>query len=96
MIDDSSARLARLEEKITMLDRDIAEIKSEQADSRKRSEHAALDANTIRGQLGQLITALQDHQKWHEDNSGKKYKITDIILAIGMLAITFLEFMKNG
>jgi molecular chaperone GrpE (heat shock protein) len=88
-------RLGRLEEKVSALDRDIETIRKEQEAVRMRNEKSALDAESLKGQLISLIDALKGHQKWHDKNSEKKYKVTDIILALGMLAVTFMEFMKK-
>jgi len=88
-------RIARLEEKVDNLDREIDAIKREIAEARRRDEKAALDAADLKGQLVKLIDELRAHQGWHEKAAEKPYKITDIVLAIGMLCLAVMEFFKK-
>lgn len=88
-------RVARLEERILVLDREVAGIKEELAAARARSERSALDSADLKAQLTNLIKALEDHQEWHAAKSEKTFKATDIILALGMLFLAFMEFLRG-
>lgn len=88
-------RIIRLEEKVNTLDKEISDIKAEIAEARKRDESSALAAMDLKGQLVKLIDELKTHQKWHEKVAEKPYKITDIVLAIGMLCLAVMQFFKK-
>lgn len=87
-------RIAQLETRLDNLDSAVQEIKKEQAESRGRSEKSVMDMIELKNLLVKCIDELASHQEWHKGQTEKKYKITDIILALGMVGIAILEFMK--
>lgn len=91
---NDSERIAQLETRLDNIDKVIDEIKEEQAASRNRAGESTLDISQLKSQLATLIASLQDHKIMHEKQSEKKYKVTDIVLALGMLALAFMEFLK--
>lgn len=94
MIDEG--RLSALEEKVRQLDADIEEIKKKQDDAIDKQHAIELDSRDLKAELRRLIDLLSAHQTWHDRNDEKKYKVTDIILAVGMLLLTALQFLPIG
>jgi hypothetical protein len=89
-------RIARLEEHVAQLDKAIEGIKEDIAISRDERKQSMVDGETLRGQLVALNDWLAKHQKWHDARDEVKYKATDIIIAIGMLALALMTFLKRG
>lgn len=88
-------RIAKLEGQIERLDQDVRDIKEEQAAAMGRQQASALDARDLRGELATAIGLLQTHQDWHDKHDERKYKATDIILAVGMLALGIFTAIKG-
>jgi len=80
-------RIARIEEKVAALDRAIEEIKAEQSTARDCREEQNITMSEIKGQLDALIAKLDLSRQ-------AKYKATDIIMALGMIALTLMQYLK--
>jgi chromosome segregation ATPase len=81
-------RIARIEEKVASLDAAIKEIKEEQYEARNCREESNITMSEIKGQLDALIAKLDTSKQ-------AKYKVTDIILALGMIALTLMQYLKK-
>lgn len=88
-------RIAQLEGWVERLDQDVRDIKEEQAAAMSRQQESALEARDLRGELATAIGLLKTHQEWHDKNDERKYKWTDIILAVGMLALGILTAVRG-
>lgn len=89
---DEIERIAKLEEKLSMLEKDVNDIKLMQVKASDKSEQSALDFVALTGKLSTLTDNLKTHNDWHEKQGEKKYKVTDIIIAVGMLALGIMQF----
>jgi hypothetical protein len=81
-------KIARIEEKVAAMDRAIAEIKAEQSTARDCREESNITMSEIKSQLEALIARM-------DANKQSKYKATDIVLALAMVAITFMMYLKK-
>lgn len=88
-------RIAKLEEKISSLDRRVDDIMQELSEARNRSERSALDGAELKTQLASLIKALQDHQDWHSNQKTHNFSWAQAVMALGMLALAFMEFVRG-
>lgn len=92
---ERDAKLARLEAQVESLDKSVEEIKTEQIAARERMQSIQLEAATMSGEAGKLIAALNTHLGWHQSHDERKFKVTDIVLALGMMAIAVLELVRG-
>jgi uncharacterized coiled-coil protein SlyX len=81
-------RIARIEERVASLDAAIKEIKDEQYEARNCREESNITMSEIKGQLDALIDRL-------DKSKTAKYKATDVILALGMIALTLMQYLKK-
>jgi hypothetical protein len=81
-------RIARIEERVASLDAAIKEIKDEQYEARNCREESNITMSEIKGQLDALIAKLDTSKQ-------AKYKATDVILALGMIALTLMQYLKK-
>jgi regulator of replication initiation timing len=88
-------RIAQLEGWVERLDQDVRDIKEEQAAAMSRQQESALEARDLRGELATAIGLLQTHQAWHDKHDERKYKATDIVLALGMLALGIFTAIRG-
>jgi len=87
--------ISRLEDRYTQLKERVEKIEYEQETSKKRHEKASLEAMDLSNKLSALIQSLEDHKKLHEKQGETKYKVTDIVLALGMLGIAALQLFRG-
>jgi hypothetical protein len=80
-------RIAKLEGKVEALDKAIAEIKAEQSTARDCREEANITMSELNGKIDAVLTKLSESKQ-------AKYKATDIILALGMIALTLMQYLK--
>lgn len=81
-------RITRIEERVAALDKAIVEIKMEQSTARDCREESNITMSEIKGQLEALIKKI-------DDSKVAKYKATDVILALGMIALAFMQYLKK-
>jgi len=80
-------RIAKIEEKVAALDKAIEDIKREQATARDLREEANITMSELNGKIDSIIEKLSESKT-------TKYKITDIVLALGMIALTLMQYLK--
>lgn len=90
-----SDRIARLEERMNNLDSVIEEIKSAQTVTMKDIQTSAIDLVKLTGTLSELSKNLERHEDFHKEKGEKKYKVTDVILAVGMLLLGIMQFVDT-
>ena len=97
-----SERVSCLEERMKAIDLEVSEIKREQKEANDLARNGEKDRAILTEKLSTLTDNLQKHNEMHEKQNEKKYKITDVVLAIGMLLIAIMQFVgpyipnKNG
>jgi len=89
-------RLAILESRMDQVDRDIQDLKEKQDAAICKQQSTELEAKDLKSELSRLIGLLETHQQYHDKRDEHKYKITDIILAVGMLIIGIMQFVPMG
>ena len=90
-----SERITRLEERMNTLDSAIEEIKNAQSINVKDIQTAALDFVKLNGTLSTLSENLKKHEDYHKEQGEKKYKVTDVVIAVGMLLLGIMQFVDK-
>jgi Zn-dependent metalloprotease len=94
MSDDE--RVTRLEERMNALDKTVSEIKLAQSEQAKAEKLSAMDYVELTGKLSTLTDNLKLHNEWHEKQGEKKYRLTDVVIAVCMLGLAIMTFYNDN
>lgn len=95
MTEQERERLVTLEGHMERVLADIDDLKSQQMAALEKQQEATLYSRDLKAELARAIDLLESHQVWHDKHDEKKYKITDIVMALGMLALGIFTAVRG-
>lgn len=95
MSTDLEVKIAVLENRLDKADDDIEKINMGMQGYRDRFEENQREADSIRNNLGNLIKALEEHNRSHDKQGENRWKYRDFIIAFGMLILAIVQVYQG-
>lgn len=77
--------------KLKQLEKDVGTLQSDIRTIDDRTRQARLDYQLLTGKIDTVAEKINEHNNFHKEQKETKYKVTDIILAAGMIILTLFQ-----
>lgn len=92
---ENEAKIADLEARLKQVERDISDMRGDLKGIDERAREASSDYKLVMSKIDAINDKIDTHNDFHRDQKESKYKMTDIILAAGMVALTIFQIVGH-